>query len=120
MHWTHEQIMEMAEAAVFTRWLAGGGPQTIAEIASEIGVSESTLRRHSDQHAGAPRGCKVEHVERASGRILDALLNRSDRAFSLDEYVDAVFTVEYPCDDACGVYRRRTLDEAMRVVGAHA
>lgn len=42
MHWTHEQIMEMAEAAVFTRWLAGGGPQTIAEIASEIGVSEST------------------------------------------------------------------------------
>lgn len=59
-------------------------------------------------------------VDQARGRILDALPNRSDRAFSLDEYVDAVFTVEYPCDDACGVYRRRTLDEAMRVVGAHA
>ena len=72
MHWTHEQIMEMAEAAVFTRWLAGGGPQTIAEIASEIGVSESTLRRHSDQHAGAPRGCKVEHVERARSGMTGA------------------------------------------------
>ena len=64
--------MEMAEAAVFTRWLAGGGPQTIAEIASEIGVSESTLRRHSDQHAGAPRGCKVEHVERARSGMTGA------------------------------------------------
>ena len=65
MHWTHEQIMTMAEAAVFNRWLAGEQPQTIAEIASEIGVSESTLRKHAGEHAGAPRGCRVEHVERA-------------------------------------------------------
>jgi len=68
--------MTMAESAVFARWLAGEQPQTIAEIASEIGVSESTLRKHAGgrvveealvagEHAGAPRGCRVVHVERA-------------------------------------------------------
>ena len=62
MHWTHEQIMEMAEAAVFTRWLAGEQPQTIAEIASEIGVSESTLRTHAC--GGAPKGCRTTTVDR--------------------------------------------------------
>jgi len=54
--------MTMAESAVFARWLAGEQPQTIAEIASEIGVSESTLREHAGEHAGAPRGCRVVHV----------------------------------------------------------
>ncbi len=63
MHWTHEQIMEMAEAAVFNRWLAGELPQTIAEIASEIGVSESTLRKHAA--GGAPKGCRTATVDRA-------------------------------------------------------
>ena len=62
MHWTHEQIMEMAEAAVFSRWLAGEQPQTIAEIASEIGVSESTLRTHAC--GGAPKGCRTTTVDR--------------------------------------------------------
>lgn len=64
MHWTHEQIMTMAEAAVFNRWLAGEQPQTIAEIASEIGVSESTLRKHAGKQRGCPKGCRVELVER--------------------------------------------------------
>ncbi len=56
----HEKIMAMAEAAVFERWLAGEQPQTIAELASEIGVSESTLRRH-----GMPDACAVKEVDRA-------------------------------------------------------
>lgn len=72
MKWTHEQIMSMAEACVFERWLAGEQPQTIAEIASEIGVSEATLRKHANEHAGAPRGCKVEHVERVRSSMTGA------------------------------------------------
>ena len=63
--WTHDQIMTMAESAVFNRWLAGEQPQTIAEIASEIGVSESTLRKHASEHAGCPKGCRVAVVGRA-------------------------------------------------------
>ena len=58
---TPAQIMTMAESAVFARWLAGEQPQTIAEIASEIGVSESTLRKL----ARCPKGCQVAVVERA-------------------------------------------------------
>lgn len=57
-------------------------------------------------------------VDAAWHRILDALPNRSDRAFSVDEYVDAVFAIEYPASDGCGVYRRRSLSEAMLAVEA--
>lgn len=74
-----------------------------------------THRMDVDQLAGEGHGA----ASKASERAYEARL-KSDPQHSLDEYVDAVFTVEYPCDDACGVYRRRTLDEAMRVVGAHA
>ena len=72
MKWTHEQIMSMAESAVFARWLAGEQPQTIAEIASEIGVSESTLRKHAGEHGGCPKGCRVAVVERARSGMTGA------------------------------------------------
>lgn len=67
MHWTHEQIMEMAEAAVFTRWLAGEQPQTVGAIASEIGVSESILAAACA--GGCPRGCEAVARDFAIGHL---------------------------------------------------
>ena len=64
MNMTHEQIMALAEAAVFERWLAGGPPQPVEEIASELGVSESTLREH-----GMPTGCKAVARDFAIGQL---------------------------------------------------
>ncbi len=64
--------MAMAESAVFSRWLAGEQPQTVAEIASEIGVSESTLRKHAGKRAGCPKGCRVAVVERTRSGMTGA------------------------------------------------
>lgn len=62
----------------------------------------------------------TSRVDQAYEAIATALPNRSDRTFSVSQFVDAVFDVVYPSPEACGVYKKRSLADALRYVEQEA